>query len=72
MTAASEARHLTLHSQVKKKYKPIAMKTKLVTSHISKDFQIEQHIIGDPLAKMPPLDPNPLPFIPTQQFTSNY
>ncbi|KAG5337137.1 hypothetical protein C0989_010564 [Termitomyces sp. Mn162] len=27
--------------QVKKKYKPVAMKTKPVTSHISKDFQIK-------------------------------
>ncbi|KAG5349481.1 hypothetical protein C0989_003530 [Termitomyces sp. Mn162] len=56
--------------QVKKNYKPITMKTKPVTGHVSKDFQIEQHIIGNPLAKMPPLNPNLPPFIPTQQFTS--
>ncbi|KAG5333758.1 hypothetical protein C0989_004955 [Termitomyces sp. Mn162] len=52
--------------QVKKKYKPVAMKTKPVAGHISEDFQIEQHIIGDLLATMPPLDPIPPPFIPTK------
>ncbi|KAG5350083.1 hypothetical protein C0989_000263 [Termitomyces sp. Mn162] len=56
--------------QVKKKYKPATMKTKPVTSHVSKDFKIEQHIIGDPLATMPQLDPNSPPFVLTQQFTS--
>ncbi|KAG5331699.1 hypothetical protein C0989_007415, partial [Termitomyces sp. Mn162] len=51
--------------QVKKKYKPVAMKTKPVASHVSKDFRIECQIIGDPLATMPPLNPNPPPFVPT-------
>ncbi|KAG5731809.1 hypothetical protein E4T56_gene1548 [Termitomyces sp. T112] len=51
--------------QVKKKYKPVAMKTKPVTSHISKDFQIERQIIGNPLATIPPLNPNAPPFVPT-------
>ncbi|KAG5334207.1 hypothetical protein C0989_004026 [Termitomyces sp. Mn162] len=49
--------------QVKKKYKPVA-------SHISKDFQIEHQIIGNPLATIPQLNPNPPPFIPMKQFTS--
>ncbi|KAG5349351.1 hypothetical protein C0989_004430, partial [Termitomyces sp. Mn162] len=56
--------------QVKKKYKPVAMKTKPVTSHISKDFQIKHQIIGNPLATILPLNPNLPPFIPTKQFTS--
>ncbi|KAG5335340.1 hypothetical protein C0989_001375 [Termitomyces sp. Mn162] len=56
--------------QVKKKYKPVTMKAKLVTRHISKDFQSEQHIIGDPLVTMPPLNLNLPPFIPIQRFTS--
>ncbi|KAG5728890.1 hypothetical protein E4T56_gene5609 [Termitomyces sp. T112] len=42
--------------QVKKKYKPVAMKTK--------------PIIGEPLATIPPLNPNPPPFVPTKRFTS--
>ncbi|KAG5348713.1 hypothetical protein C0989_008801 [Termitomyces sp. Mn162] len=56
--------------QVKKKYKPVTMKTKPVTSHISEDFQIKHQIIGNPLATIPLLNPNPLPFVPTKQFTS--
>ncbi|KNZ78614.1 hypothetical protein J132_11055 [Termitomyces sp. J132] len=56
--------------QVKKKYKPIVMKTKPVASHVSEDFRIERQVIGDPLATIPPLNPNPPPFIPTKQFTS--
>ncbi|KAG6894670.1 hypothetical protein C0992_005174 [Termitomyces sp. T32_za158] len=55
--------------QVKKKYKPVALKTKPVTSSVSEDFRIEQKIIGGPLANMPPLTPNPPPFIPTGHFT---
>ncbi|KAG5334284.1 hypothetical protein C0989_003528 [Termitomyces sp. Mn162] len=50
--------------QAKKKYKPVTMKTKPITSHISKDFQIECQIIGNPLATIPLLNPNPPPFIP--------
>ncbi|KAG5724609.1 hypothetical protein E4T56_gene3937 [Termitomyces sp. T112] len=56
--------------QVKKKYKPVAMKTKPVASHVSEDFRIERQIIGDPLVTMPPLNPNLPPFIPTKRFTS--
>ncbi|KAG6871598.1 hypothetical protein C0992_010657, partial [Termitomyces sp. T32_za158] len=56
--------------QIKKKYKPVALKTKPVTSSISEDFRIKQKIIGDPLADMPPLTPNPPPFVPTGRFTN--
>ena len=55
--------------QVKKKYKPVAMKTKPVASQVSEDFRIERHILGDPLANIPSLDPNPPPFQPTPRFT---
>ncbi|KAG5723582.1 hypothetical protein E4T56_gene18126 [Termitomyces sp. T112] len=55
--------------QVKKKYKPVAMKTKPVTSHISEDFPIECQIIGNPLATLPPLNPNLPPFVLTKRFT---
>ncbi|KAG6879147.1 hypothetical protein C0992_004821 [Termitomyces sp. T32_za158] len=59
---------LTKARNLKKKYKPVALKTKPVASSISKDFRIEQKIIGDPLADMPPLIPNPPPFVPTGRF----
>ncbi|KAG6894606.1 hypothetical protein C0992_005416 [Termitomyces sp. T32_za158] len=41
--------------QVKKKYKPVALKTKPVASSVSEDFRIKRKIIGNPLANMPPL-----------------
>ncbi|KNZ76466.1 hypothetical protein J132_10441 [Termitomyces sp. J132] len=56
--------------QVKKKYKPVVMKTKLVASHVSEDFRIKRQSIGNPLATIPLLNPNPPPFVPTKQFTS--
>ncbi|KNZ76404.1 hypothetical protein J132_10514 [Termitomyces sp. J132] len=55
--------------QVKKKYKPIAMKTKPVTSHVSEDFRIECQIIDNPLVTLPPLNPNLPPFVLTKRFT---
>ncbi|KAG6894425.1 hypothetical protein C0992_006122, partial [Termitomyces sp. T32_za158] len=38
-------------------------------SSVSEDFRIEQKIIGDLLADMPPLTPNPPPFVLTGCFT---
>ncbi|KAG6877140.1 hypothetical protein C0992_010716 [Termitomyces sp. T32_za158] len=66
--------------QVKKKYKPVALKVKPVTSSISENFKIEHCIVGDPLANMLTLSSNLSPFKPTgcfteehrQQFVSNY
>ncbi|KAG5332043.1 hypothetical protein C0989_005574 [Termitomyces sp. Mn162] len=46
------------------------MKTKPVASQVSKDFRIECQIIGNPLATIPQLNPNPPPFVPMKQFTS--
>ncbi|KAG6876162.1 hypothetical protein C0993_005265 [Termitomyces sp. T159_Od127] len=54
--------------QVKKKYKPVALKTKPVTSSVSEEFRIEQKILGNLLANIPLLDPNPPPFQPTGCF----
>ncbi|KAG6883183.1 hypothetical protein C0993_007477 [Termitomyces sp. T159_Od127] len=55
--------------QVKKKYKPVALKIKPVASSVPKEFRIERKILGNPLADMPPLDPNPPPFQPSGHFT---
>ena len=46
------------------------MKTKPVASQVSKDFRIKRHILGDPLANIPSLNPNPPPFVPTSHFTN--
>ncbi|KAG6867945.1 hypothetical protein C0995_004462, partial [Termitomyces sp. Mi166 len=55
--------------QMKKKYKPVALKVKPVAGIVPEGFRVERDIKGDPLADMPPLDPNPPPFIPTGRFT---
>ncbi|KAG6894472.1 hypothetical protein C0995_014280, partial [Termitomyces sp. Mi166 len=55
--------------QTKKKYKPVTLKVKPVASTVPEDFHVERDIKGDPLADMPPLNPNPPPFLPTERFT---
>ncbi|KAG6858732.1 hypothetical protein C0995_014379, partial [Termitomyces sp. Mi166 len=55
--------------QTKKKYKPVALKVKPVAGTVPEDFHVERDIKEDPLADMPPLNPNPPPFLPTGRFT---
>ncbi|KAG6896843.1 hypothetical protein C0993_007982 [Termitomyces sp. T159_Od127] len=55
--------------QVKKKYKPIVLKTEPIASSVPEEFRIERKILGNPLANMPPLDPDPPPFQPRGRFT---
>ncbi|KAG5649750.1 hypothetical protein H0H81_002199 [Sphagnurus paluster] len=55
--------------QTKKKYKPVAQKVRSVVASCPDDFRIEQKIIGDPLASMLKLDPNPAPFHPQGHYT---
>ncbi|KAG5633271.1 hypothetical protein H0H81_009253, partial [Sphagnurus paluster] len=55
--------------QTKKKYKPVAQKVRSVVASCPDDFRIERKIIGDPLASMPKLDPNPAPFRPQGRYT---
>ncbi len=42
-----------------KKYKPVALKTKLVLATLPDKFRIIKNIYGDPLANMPNLSPTP-------------
>ncbi|OBZ67402.1 hypothetical protein A0H81_12564 [Grifola frondosa] len=46
----------------KKKYKPVALKVRPVLATLPNRFRIVRNIQGDPLADMPPLDPNPPTF----------
>ncbi|KAG5652454.1 hypothetical protein H0H81_004998 [Sphagnurus paluster] len=55
--------------QTKKKYKPVAQKVRSVVASCPDDFRIERKIIGDPLASMPKLDPNPVPYRPQGRYT---
>ncbi|KAG6850378.1 hypothetical protein C0991_010451, partial [Blastosporella zonata] len=54
--------------QVKKKYKPVALRTKPVAASIPDKFWIKCNIIGDPLRDIPILSVNPPPYIPTGHF----
>ena len=51
------------------KYKPVALKTRPVVQELPAEFRIKKEILGDPLAEMPTLLPNPPDFIPTGRYT---
>ena len=51
------------------KYKPVALKTRPVVQELPAEFRIKREIIGDPLADMPKLSPNPPDFTPTGRYT---
>src|SRR5262249_45954873 len=53
----------------KKPYKPVAKKVKAQLADLPDKFHIKRQIVGDPLANMPALDPNPPPFTPTGRYT---
>src|ERR1700690_479095 len=55
----------------KKKYKPVALKMRPILAELPDKFRIVRNIIGDPLADMPTLSPNPPPFQPTNRYTSD-
>jgi hypothetical protein len=70
-TFASEhlAPYTYLFLSTKKKYKPVAKKVRPVIGELPKKFWIEHKIIGNPLKNLPVLNPNLLPFIPTDHYT---
>ena len=51
------------------KYKPVALKTRPVIQELPDKFRIKREIIGDPLADMPELSPNPPDFVPKGRYT---
>ena len=53
----------------KKKYKPVALKVRPVIGELPDKFRIVRNIIGDPLANLPVLDPNPPVFSPCGRYT---
>src|SRR6202789_3850754 len=51
------------------KYKPVALKTRPVVQELPAEFRIKREFLGDPLADMPKLSPNPPDFVPTGRYT---
>ncbi|KAG5640276.1 hypothetical protein DXG03_009557 [Asterophora parasitica] len=58
--------------QSKKKYKLVAQKVQSVVASCPDHFRIKCKILGNLLADMPILDPNPPPFHPTGQYTQEH
>ena len=50
------------------KYKPVALKVKLMIQELPAEFRIKREILGDPLAEMPELSPNSPDFVPTGRY----
>ena len=50
------------------KYKPVALKVKPMIQVLPAEFRIKRQILGDPLAEMPKLSPNPPDFVPTGRY----
>jgi hypothetical protein len=61
--------YTNLFLSTKNKYKPIAKKVCPVIEELPEKFHIEHKIISNPLDDLPVLNPNPLPFIPTNHYT---
>lgn len=53
----------------KKKYKPVALKTRPILADLPQKFHIERTIRGNPLTNMPVLSLTPPPFTPTSRYT---
>lgn len=60
-----------IYAASKKKYKPVALKTRSVLTELPEKFRIVRNIIGDPLANLPVLDPNLPPFQLTGRYTAD-
>lgn len=54
----------------KKKYKPVALKVRPIIGELPDKFRIIRQIIGDPLAGLPILDPNPPEYTPCGRYTA--
>jgi hypothetical protein len=72
-STTSASKHLVPYTDLflstKKKYKPITKKVRPVIGELPEKFRIERKIISNPLNNLPVLNPNPLPFIPTDRYT---
>jgi hypothetical protein len=55
---------------VKHKYKPVSQKIRPIIAELPDKFRIVRNIVGDPLADLPTLSPNPPSFRPTGRYTA--
>ena len=71
MTLPVEVNSQTINSGARSvhKYKPVALKKRLIVQELPAEFRIKREIIGDSLAEMPKLSPNPPEYVPTGRYT---
>ena len=60
---------LDINLKTTKKYKPVALRSKPIIGELPDKFRIIRNIIGDPLAALPTLNPNPPKFSPIGRYT---
>ena len=70
-TAAYSAAVKSNRPPAKKKYKPVALKIRPVIGELPEKFRIIRTILGDPLAGLPTLNPNPPDFVPCSRYTQD-
>ncbi len=64
-----EDQYVPLGIFARRKYKPVALKTRPILGELPQKYRIERNITGDPLAEMPKISPNPPEFTPTGRYT---
>ena len=57
--------------KTKKKYKPVALKVRPIIGELPDKYRIVRTIVGDPLADLPILDPNPPSYRPCGRYTAD-
>ncbi|KAI9060949.1 hypothetical protein FKP32DRAFT_1576974, partial [Trametes sanguinea] len=70
VTPRGEREPASILLSTKKKYKPVDKKVRATLGTCPERFRIERNIVGDPLATMPTLNPNPPEFTPTGRYTA--
>ncbi|RPD72628.1 hypothetical protein L226DRAFT_466888, partial [Lentinus tigrinus ALCF2SS1-7] len=63
------ARPVAVFLSTKKKYKPVTQKVRAIVGELPQEYRIVRNCVGDPLATLPMLNPNPPPFVPTGRYT---
>jgi hypothetical protein len=53
-----------------KKYKPVGLKIRPIYTELPDKYRIKREIKGDPLARMPKLNPTPSDFVPGARYTT--
>jgi hypothetical protein len=60
---------IAVKKKQKKKYKPVALKVRLVIGELQDRYRIVRNIVGNPLQDLPILNPRSLPFKPCGRYT---